>query len=190
VALVDPMRLFPGTAITRQQILDHLADFDLARLAKGDPGGLSPRLQFVQRSICDTGFADGSVDVTFSNSVLEHLPDIDQFLTECARITRPGGFGVHGIDVADHRRYSNPSIHALEFLTEERTDPILHECNRLRLGDHERKFAEHGFEILTTRRDPPIDLPADLRARFVEPWRSLPDDQLNVIWCQYLVRRR
>jgi SAM-dependent methyltransferase len=171
-------------------VLHNIADFDLARMANGDARGMSKRLQFLQRSIVETGFESGPVDVTFSNSVLEHLPDVDAFLTECARITRPGGFGIHGIDVTDHRRYGDSSMHALEFLSDSRQEPILFECNRLRLVDFERRFAQHGFEVLIADREPAIEIPATMREQFVEPWRSMPDEQLNVVWCKYLIRRR
>lgn len=187
-ALAEPTRLFPGSTITRQQILANLEGFDLSRLAQGEPRGLSDRLRFRQRSIVDTGLPDGSVDVTFSNSVLEHLPDPAAFLRELARITRPGGFGVHGIDVADHRHYGDPSLHALEFLTVPSAKAILFECNRLRLVDHEVGLAAHGFETLLTAPAPPIAVPATLRARLVEPWRSMPTDLLHVTWCNYLIR--
>ncbi|WP_184760766.1 class I SAM-dependent methyltransferase [Streptomyces griseoloalbus] len=35
--------------------------------------------------------ADGSADVTFSSNVLEHVADPQTFLSELARVTRPGG---------------------------------------------------------------------------------------------------
>ncbi len=34
---------------------------------------------------------DGAFDVVFSNSVLEHIPEIEPVLAEVARVTRPGG---------------------------------------------------------------------------------------------------
>lgn len=190
MALTDPARLFPGIPISRRTILDNLEGLDLSLLAQGDPRGLTDRLRFVPRSIVDTGLPAASVDVTFSNSVLEHLPDPAAFLQELARITRPGGLGIHGIDVADHRRYGDPSLHALEFLTEPGAGPIAFECNRLRLADHERLFAAHGFEVLLAAPAAPIPVPDTLRARFVEPWRSMATDDLHVTWCNYLIRRR
>lgn len=38
---------------------------------------------------------DDSVDVVVSRSVLEHLPDTAAFLSEAARVIRPGGSGIH-----------------------------------------------------------------------------------------------
>lgn len=39
-------------------------------------------------------FADQSFDVVHSNQVIEHVPDIDQFLSEMYRVLRPGGYVV------------------------------------------------------------------------------------------------
>ncbi len=36
-------------------------------------------------------FADNSFDVVISNSVLEHIPDLDQALVEMRRVLKPGG---------------------------------------------------------------------------------------------------
>jgi ubiquinone/menaquinone biosynthesis C-methylase UbiE len=38
---------------------------------------------------------DGAVDLVVTRSVLEHLPDNEAFVAETARVTRPGGAGVH-----------------------------------------------------------------------------------------------
>ncbi len=40
-------------------------------------------------------FADATVDVLMSRSVLEHLPNVDAFMGEAARVLKPGGHSVH-----------------------------------------------------------------------------------------------
>lgn len=40
-------------------------------------------------------FADASVDLVTSRSVLEHLPDLGAFFAEAARVLRPGGEMIH-----------------------------------------------------------------------------------------------
>ena len=40
-------------------------------------------------------FESSSQDIVVSNQVLEHVVDLEQFCSECARVLRPGGIGVH-----------------------------------------------------------------------------------------------
>lgn len=189
-AWIDPECVMPGFGISRQRLLDNLADVDLQKLSAGDGSGLPNRLQFHQRSLVDTGLPSGSVDVVVSNSVLEHVPDLDAMFREAARITKPGGFGVHGIDYQDHRHYWQPSVHPLQFLADPDRAPIVHVCNRKRAFEVEAGFRAHGFVIVERRALPPLSIPPALRAAFVEPWRSMPDEEVAVPWVQLLVQRR
>ena len=94
--------------------------------------------------------ADGSVDLTFSNAVLEHSFDLESTITEMARITRPGGWAVHQVDHRDHRDFSRP----LEYLMvpddrfRDIFDELHGECgNRLRRHHVEALFQGAGFRI-------------------------------------------
>ena len=189
-AVVDPRRLFGDHPVDRLQLLSNVVDFDLAKLARGEVSGIpESRAKFVMRSIDATGLANGSADLLLSNSVLEHLPDPDACLAEFARITPSGGFGIHGIDVIDHRSYVKPDIHQLEFLTIAGREPIVFECNRLRLHEFEALFARHGFAVLDQWRGQAFTIPDDVRRRMVEPWRSMSTAQLEYGWSQFLVRK-
>ena len=190
VALLDPSRLFPGWEVLRHDNLDRLIDFDLARLQRGDSSGIPSRLQFMQRSILDTGLEDGSMDVLFSNSVMEHVAPLDELMQEWRRITAPGGYGVHGIDMADHRTYGNPAVHPLQFLEEPEGPAILHECNRKRWPDFQEMFTRHGFDIVEAWPLTPSVVDRAVQARFAEPWRSMKPDDVSITWVQVLVRRR
>jgi SAM-dependent methyltransferase len=46
---------------------------------------------FVQASITDLPFADGSFDLVYSNGVIHHLPDTARAIREFHRVLRPGG---------------------------------------------------------------------------------------------------
>lgn len=189
-ALVDPSTVFGPLPITAAAILAHIADFDLARLAKGDAGGLpQDRLLYLQRSVDATGLPDRCVDVVVSNSVLEHVADVDATLAELARITRPGGFAMHNIDAGDHRWYATPALHRLEFLTDAGTEPIRFGCNRLRMVDFERRFQMHGFAVRVRMPGPPVAMTPELRSRLQPPWSGMPDEVLCETWCQYLLQR-
>lgn len=188
-ALIDPACVFGALPIQASTILANLAGFDLARLRRGDPGGVDrSRLEWLPRSVADTGLPDGSIDVVLSNSVLEHVPDADAALAELARVTRRGGFAIHGIDVADHRIHHD-GRHPLDFLTVPSREPLVYECNRLRFCEFEDRFARHGFAVLGQWGDNKVDIPRALRQRLVAPWSQMTDEQLATTWCLYLLRR-
>lgn len=74
------------------------------------------------------GVEDESIDIVFSNAVLEHTESPAGMARELYRITRSGGYGIHQVDFRDHRDFSRP----LEYLL-------------LGADDFERMFAErHG----------------------------------------------
>lgn len=50
-----------------------------------------PRVAMHLGNLADLPLADGSVDVVVNFQVIEHLWDQGQFVTECARVLRPGG---------------------------------------------------------------------------------------------------
>ena len=64
-------------------------DYDPGEIAVANTRGV------YERTVCCGGEAmtldDNAVDFVFSNSVLEHLPDLDGTIGECARVLRPGG---------------------------------------------------------------------------------------------------
>lgn len=45
---------------------------------------------------------DESIDLVVSNSVLEHVGDLNRFFTDCHRVLRSGGRTVHLVDYRDH----------------------------------------------------------------------------------------
>jgi SAM-dependent methyltransferase len=65
-----------------------------------------------------TGLPDASVDIVFSNSVLEHVPPavIKACFAEAMRIIRPGGVVFHSVNCGDHYAYADPRIHQLHYL--------------------------------------------------------------------------
>ncbi len=98
---------------------------------------------------------DSSIDYLFSSATFEHVVDPKSCIKETARVLRPGGITVHGIDLRDHRNFDRP----LEFLkeTEESWSRTMCEycrsvphgfMNRWRVGDFIREFEAAGLEIL------------------------------------------
>src|SRR3546814_746684 len=101
-----------------------------------------------------TALGDGEVDVVFSNSVLEHVPEvaIDTMYREAMRILAPGGIMFHSVNCGDHYAYVDRSIHQLHYLKySDRQwrfwDNAFLYQNRLRAHCFVDSAAERGFDI-------------------------------------------
>jgi SAM-dependent methyltransferase len=191
--LTDPRLLVSSFPITREQVARHLAatKFDLARLFSGDPGGVDrDRLDFRQESVTRLGLGEGEVDLCCSTSFLEHLDDVEAAVAEMARVTRRGGRGVHGIDGIDHRNYQDAGVHRLAFLAERSAEPIVFGCNRIRPRSFAAIFERHDFEVRRIDEWRRQEVDAATRAKFVEPYRSMADEELACTGATIWVRRR
>lgn len=101
-----------------------------------------------------TGLPPGSVDVVFSNSVLEHVPGpvIAACLAEARRILRPRGLVFHSVNCGDHYAYVDRSIDQLHYLRysdrewQRWNNAFLYQ-NRLRAEDFTRMARDAGFTI-------------------------------------------
>ncbi len=110
-----------------------------------------------------TGLPDASVDVVFSNSVLEHVPGpvIEACLAEAMRILRPGGIVFHSVNCGDHYAYVDGSINQLHYLQysdaawRKWNNAFLYQ-NRLRAVDFTELAKRAGFaiEVDTSRASP------------------------------------
>ncbi len=104
-----------------------------------------------------------SVDVVFSNSVLEHVPGpvIEACLAESMRILKPRGIVFHSVNCGDHYAYADRGIHQLHYLQfsdrawRKWNNAFLYQ-NRLRAIDFTDMAKRAGFaiEIDTSRPHP------------------------------------
>lgn len=116
-----------------------------------------------------TGLSPASVDVVFSNSVLEHVPPpvIDDCFVEAMRILRPGGVMFHSVNCGDHYAYTDPTINQLHYLrySEEEwkfwNNAFLYQ-NRLRAEDFTTSARKAGFTIVLDTSRPHPDRLAQL----------------------------
>jgi SAM-dependent methyltransferase len=193
ILLVNPHEILGDYPVSREQMLRNIASFDLVKLQAGDPAGIDPdRLSYRRESVHALSAPDADADIVISNSFFEHIPRVDDAITEIARITRPGGVGIHLIDGSDHRHYEDASRHPLEFLTEAGDAPLVHGSNRIRPLEFGPLFERHGFEVVAFVSFIPPDqasLPASLRARLREPFRSMPDATLAAYMGKIMVRK-
>ena len=90
-----------------------------------------------------------SVDIVFSNAVLEHVYDPEAALASLSRITKPGGLGFHQVDFRYHKSMDRP----LEFLLtpDAEFDREFRKChgecgNRVRPMEYAQLFEAAGFQ--------------------------------------------
>lgn len=103
----------------------------------------------------NTNLADKSVDVVYSNTVLEHIPqyEVDRLFVESYRILRPGGYILHLIDMSDHFAHSDRSISTINFLQfseasfSQYNSRFLYQ-NRLRMSAWRQMIVNNGFQII------------------------------------------
>lgn len=108
-----------------------------------------------------TGLPDNSVDVVFSNSVLEHVPgpDILRIMREAQRVLKPGGFAIHSVNCGDHYAYFDRRITPINYLTypESRwtfwNNDLLYQ-NRLRPQDFVSLAEEAGLALVIRKCKP------------------------------------
>ena len=123
-----------------------------------------------------TGLPAWSVDIVFSNSVLEHMPDsvLDALMAESRRILADDGFILHGVNCGDHYAYFDRSItpiHYLRFTEREwrRWNNDLLYQNRLRPIDFLAAAHRAGFEVVLDTQRPRPELLGRIAALPIAP---------------------
>lgn len=103
----------------------------------------------------DTGLADKSVDLIYSQEVFEHIAPqlLPGIMKECRRVLRDDGVISFYINYADHYFGTDKNVTRYNFLRYsekawKKYNPDLHYVNRLRHVDFVRLFEESGFEII------------------------------------------
>ncbi|MDX2092991.1 MAG: class I SAM-dependent methyltransferase [Kofleriaceae bacterium] len=148
-------------------------------------------------SAADTALAPCSVDVVFSNSVLEHVPPdaLHAVFREAWRVLRAGGLMFHSVNCGDHYAYTDPSIDQLHYLaySEKRwarwNNAFLYQ-NRLRSVEFTEAAREVGFAIeRDTSRAKPERL-AQLERITVDPcFAGYTREQLAITSIDFIARK-
>jgi SAM-dependent methyltransferase len=133
-----------------------------------------------------------TVDISWSQAVLEHIrkADLEALVNELYRVHRPRTTSSHRIDLRDH--LSN-ALNNLRF-SERRWEGGLFAnsgfyTNRVRCSEFLELFGRAGFEASLESLDRWPVLPTP-RRRIVEPYRSLPDEELTIAGFDVILRRR
>ena len=144
-----------------------------------------------------TGLPDATVDVVFSNSVLEHVPGpvIEACFTEAMRILRPGGIVFHSVNCGDHYAYADRSINQLHYLqyTESEwskwNNAFLYQ-NRLRAADFTAMARAAGFTIEIDTSRPSKERLAQLeKIEVAECFARYPREQLAITSIDFVGRK-
>jgi SAM-dependent methyltransferase len=105
-----------------------------------------------------TGLPDDSVDLVYSNSVMEHVPRqaILEILRECRRILKPGGLALHNVGCNDHYAFFDRSISFVNYLRFSESqwgwwNNSLQYQNRLRAPQFLNLAAEAGLKVIYKR---------------------------------------
>lgn len=139
----------------------------------------------------------GGIDVILSNAVLEHVTSPITVVRELARLTRPGGLGLHQVDFRDHADFDKPLEHLL--IDEQSFEAINSERHyergtQLRPCDWARLWTENGFEIETVHvnQHAPEAYMQDFLPRLrssASAYRDLEPSALMDISAMFVVRR-
>jgi SAM-dependent methyltransferase len=187
----DPTQIYGDGAasFSPEKFTESIGGFDLKQLSKGMISGLdNDRLDYRIESVYELSLSKDSIDIVFSNSCLEHVPDADKAIEALAGVTKPGGYGLHIIDCNDHWIYGVPGTEPLDFLKIQSTEALVHGCNRLRPKQYLSLFEGHGFEIITADYSQPAPVTEAERSEFVPPWSLMPIDDLRPTVLNILVK--
>jgi SAM-dependent methyltransferase len=125
---------------------------------------------------------DGSVDLFFSQAVLEHVRknEFQETMQACRRILKNGGVGSHQIDLRDHLGGALNNLRFSEKLWE--SDFFTRSgfyTNRIQYGRMLEQFRLAGFEVEVTGVRRWDALPTARRS--LDPvFRQMPDEELRV----------
>lgn len=126
---------------------------------------------------------DACVDLVMSNSVLEHIADLEADMQVLKRILTDTGICVHTVDYSDHRSISMEHIFKMYF------DGDLHNINGLRPSQLQAILGKVGFAGLSvTRLTAPPALELDPRS-MVKPFSEFPAEDLRVWVRSYVLKK-
>jgi SAM-dependent methyltransferase len=145
-----------------------------------------------------TGLPDGSVDVHFSYTVLEHIPAdvLTAILHEAGRVLAPGGLACHHIDPSDHFSHDDASISKINFLrfTESQWQRYggnqFAYHNRLRSVDYMEIYKACGHEIVDCVRWTDERSLRELRSGFplAPEFQAMPPEMLCTVGLRIVSR--
>ncbi len=143
-----------------------------------------------------TGLPDHSVDVVYSNSVLEHVPGpvIANLMAESRRILRPGGIVLHSVNCGDHYAYFDQRVTQMNYLRYSSAgwwlwNNDLQYQNRLRADDFLELARDANLEVILNKQRPRPELLASFDSFPVAPeFRRYSREQLCTTSIDFVAR--
>ena len=144
-----------------------------------------------------TSLEPDSVDLVYSNSVLEHVP-VDVILglmKEAYRVLKPGGLTLHNIGCNDHYAFFDKSISFVNYLQfDERQwrlwNNSLQYQNRLRASEFAELAESVGFEVIQRRTHSSAGSLEALAAMSVAPqFRRFSVEELAITTMDMIARK-
>lgn len=140
---------------------------------------------------------NSSVDIVFSNSVLEHVPAavLDALMVETRRILKPGGLALHSVNCGDHYAYFDPTITPIHYLrySEQawrKWNNELQYQNRLRPVDFVESARRAGLDVILDVHKPRPELLDTLSSTPIdEAFRHYPTAELCCTSIDFAARR-
>ena len=171
----------------------------LASAHADDPADLSEGvIQYrAPADAADAGIEDGTIDIVFSNSVLEHVPPaaIDRLHRASLRLLRADGVIFHSVNCGDHYAYADPQVHQLNYLRfSDRqwtfwNNRFLYQ-NRLRAHHFVDAAREAGFQMLLDTSHPRPQRLEQLRAMaLAEEFAEIPAEKLCITTVDFIGRK-
>lgn len=163
----------------RSTVLSRLADFDLdalrnGRLREGIPAAIQHRVGEYAQLAPEIG----PIDVVVSNSVFEHVPDLQHTLAAFRTHLRNQGVIYSDIDYRDHRMYVN-GLSPWEYLMDD-SDVSPGYINKIRCSAMYQLLDHARLRVLAS--NPLVNpLPDEVRARLHARYQGLSERDLTVV---------
>ena len=174
----------------REDYFNRLNTIDLDELKQGKMDRFFEKLPigWDKKRLNDIEIEDESIDICFSQAVLEHLLSFDEAMAKLFQMMAPGGIMVHHVDFRDHRIIMEPQKYKwYSFLAEDEkwTDGL---CNRLRPNQMKEIMEHVGFQVIEFVGER-SELPRTFQSRLAFPFSKMAIDEIETMGGMFAVRK-
>jgi SAM-dependent methyltransferase len=176
-----PVWSFPAHILSERRLAEAMSAERLLEIERSvrDPGSPDSLIQFKAPWSADNVIQANSVDLIFSQAVLEHVDDLATTYTMMRKWLRPSGYMSHVIDFRSHgwtRRWNGHwACSDLAWKLIRGRD--VWSINRMPLSEHIRLMSENGFRmVLSQIKSTPSEIK---RRQLSRRFRSLSDADLT-----------